>query len=556
MAEEILVNVTPQETRVAIIENGVLQEVIIERTFKRGIVGNVYRGRVKRVLPGMGAAFLDVGLERTAFLHVSDIVEADALAQSRGHAAGAENQIERVLTEGQALTVQVTKDPLGSKGARLTTQLSLASRYLVLLPTTPVLGISQRIESEEERQRLRQAVVDEAPHLAHIDTVAGERSGALADQKPASSPDPTASDAQTGPGPGLGPEAPDTDTGHADANPTSAVDEAISHNPHAGYIIRTAAEGIPEAALAADIRFVDRVWQSLKANMHNEGAPQLIYQELPLVLKLIRDLSSTNAERIRIDSRETYAKAVEFATQFCPEIVPCIEHYPGERPILDLYSTEDEIQKALQRKVDLKSGGHLVIDQTEAMTTIDVNTGAFVGHRNLEETIFKTNLEAAQAIARQLRLRNLGGIIIIDFIDMSDTEHQRQVLRALEKSLDRDHAKTSVSEVTSLGLVQLTRKRTRESLEHVLCESCPTCGGRGSVRTAETVCYEIFREILREVRQFEARRLLVVASEPVVSRLLDEESTGVAELESFVGVPIKFQVEASYTPEQFDVVLL
>lgn len=556
MAEEILVNVTPQETRVAIIENGVLQEVIIERTFKRGIVGNVYRGRVKRVLPGMGAAFLDVGLERTAFLHVSDIVEADALAQSRGHAAGAENQIERVLTEGQALTVQVTKDPLGSKGARLTTQLSLASRYLVLLPTTPVLGISQRIESEEERQRLRQAVVDEAPHLAHIDTVAGERSGALADQKPASSPDPTASDAQTGPGPGLGPAAPDTDTGHADANPTSAVDEAISHNPHAGYIIRTAAEGIPEAALAADIRFVDRVWQSLKANMHNEGAPQLIYQELPLVLKLIRDLSSTNAERIRIDSRETYAKAVEFATQFCPEIVPCIEHYPGERPILDLYSTEDEIQKALQRKVDLKSGGHLVIDQTEAMTTIDVNTGAFVGHRNLEETIFKTNLEAAQAIARQLRLRNLGGIIIIDFIDMSDTEHQRQVLRALEKSLDRDHAKTSVSEVTSLGLVQLTRKRTRESLEHVLCESCPTCGGRGSVRTAETVCYEIFREILREVRQFEARRLLVVASEPVVSRLLDEESTGVAELESFVGVPIKFQVEASYTPEQFDVVLL
>ena len=552
MAEEILVNVTPQETRVAIIENGVLQEVIIERTFKRGIVGNVYRGRVKRVLPGMGAAFLDVGLERTAFLHVSDIVEADALAQSRGHAAGAENQIERVLTEGQTLTVQVTKDPLGTKGARLTTQLSLASRYLVLLPTTPVLGISQRIESEEERQRLRQAVISEAPHLADIDAVAGEQPGEVASEQPASGPESSVSDAQSGTA------APDTDVGPVDAVATSTVDEVISHNPNAGYIIRTAAEGIPEAALAADIRFVDRIWQSLKANMRQEDAvaPQLIYQELPLVLKLIRDLSSTNAERIRIDSRETYAKAVEFATQFCPEIVPCIEHYPGERPILDLYSTEDEIQKALQRKVDLKSGGHLVIDQTEAMTTIDVNTGAFVGHRNLEETIFKTNLEAAQAIARQLRLRNLGGIIIVDFIDMSDTEHQRQVLRALEKSLDRDHAKTSVSEVTSLGLVQLTRKRTRESLEHVLCESCPTCGGRGSVRTAETVCYEIFREILREVRQFEARRLLVVASEPVVSRLLDEESTGVAELESFVGVPIKFQVEASYTPEQFDVVLL
>ena len=524
MAEEILVNVTPNETRVAVIENGVLQEVVIERTKRRGIVGNVYLGRVKRVLPGMGAAFLDIGLERTAFLHVSDIVEAEALATANGAPEGAEPAIERVLNEGQELLVQVTKDPLGSKGARLTTQISLPSRYLVLLPKTPVLGISQRIENEQERQRLREVVIGHAPHLAHLVPAGGEKGEDIVDL----------------------PRVESTEVVEGDPAATGT----------SGYIIRTAAEGIGETDLQSDMRFLDRLWHSFRDSLGRASAPALVYEELPLVLKLIRDLSATNAERIRIDSRETFSKAIEFATEFCPEIVGSIEHYPGERPILDLYSTEDEITKALGRKVDLKSGGHLVIDQTEAMTTIDVNTGAFVGHRNLEETIFKTNLEAAQAIARQLRLRNLGGIIIVDFIDMSDLEHQRQVLRALEKALDRDHAKTNVSEVTSLGLVQLTRKRTRESLEHVLCEPCPTCGGRGSVRTAETVCYEIFREILREVRQFDARRLLVVASETVVNRLVDEESTGVAELEAFVGVPIGFQVESSYTPEQFDVVLL
>ena len=245
-----------------------------------------------------------------------------------------------------------------------------------------------------------------------------------------------------------------------------------------------------------------------------------------------------------------------FAEEFTPELAPRIEHYPGERPILDLYSTEDEIQRALQRKVELKSGGHLVLDQTEAMTTIDVNTGGFVGHRNLEETIFKTNLEAAQAIARQLRLRNLGGIIIVDFIDMTEDEHRRQVLRALEKSLERDHSKISISDVTSLGLVQITRKRTRESLEHVLCEPCPTCNARGSIKSAETVCYEIFREILREQRQFDAQKLLVVAAQNVVDLLLDEESNSVAELEEFIGIPIRFQVETTYTQEQYDVVLL
>jgi ribonuclease G len=274
------------------------------------------------------------------------------------------------------------------------------------------------------------------------------------------------------------------------------------------------------------------------------------------MLRVLRDLASDEIDKIRVDSRENLAIVNDFAARYVPDMASRIEHYAGERPIFDLYGVEDEIQKALDRKVQLKSGGHVVFDQTEAMTTVDVNTGAFVGHRNLEETILKTNLEAAQAVARQLRLRNLGGIIIIDFIDMRDEEHKRQVMRALEKALERDHARTQVLEVSSLGLVEMTRKRTRESLEHVLCEPCPTCAGRGSLKTSETVCYELFREILREARQFEAREVLVLASQSVVDRLLDEESASLAELQEFINRPVRLQVESLYTQEQFDVVPL
>ena len=505
MAEEILVNVTPQETRVATIENGVLQEVVVERSRNRGLVGNIYLGKISRVLPGMGAAFLDIGLERTGFLHVSDIARPEPGATT-------EPSIEQLVREGQHLLVQVTKDPLGSKGARLTTFLSIPSRYLVLMPHSRTIGISQRIENEEERQRLRDL-------LAQIE-------------------------------PGL--EARDDENVDATEEPAAEQPSLVA----AGYIARTAAEGASETELRADMRFLKRLWTSISERLDSARAPSLIYEDLPLVFRTLRDLSAARAEKIRIDSKETFAKVVEFAQQFTPELVARIQHYPGERPILDLYSTEDEILRGLSRKVDLKSGGHLVIDQTEAMTTIDVNTGGFVGHRNLEETIFKTNLEATQAIARQLRLRNLGGIIIIDFIDMQNEEHQRQVLRVLEKSVERDHSRIAISEVTSLGLVQVTRKRTRESLEHVLCESCPTCAGRGSIKSAETVCYEIFREILREARQFDAKKLLVVASQAVVDTLLDVESDGVVELEEFIGIPIRFQVEAAYTQEQYDVVLL
>lgn len=504
MAEEILVNVTPQETRVASIENGVLQEVVVERSRNRGLVGNIYLGKVSRVLPGMGAAFLNIGLERTGFLHVSDIAKPEA-----GNLA--EPSIEQVVRDGQNLLVQVTKDPLGSKGARLSTFLSVPSRYLVLVPHSRAIGISQRIENEDERQRLRALLTQLEPGL---------------------------------------------ETRNADDRDGPAEPAAETPAATAGYIARTAAEGATENELREDMQFLTRLWASISERLETAQAPSLIHEDLPLVFRTLRDLSPARAEKIRIDSKETFAKVVEFARQFTPELVARIDHYPGERPILDLYSTEDEIQRGLSRKVDLKSGGHLVLDQTEAMTTIDVNTGGFVGHRNLEETIFKTNLEATQAIARQLRLRNLGGIIIIDFIDMQNEEHQRQVLRALEKSVERDHSRIAISEVTSLGLVQVTRKRTRESLEHVLCEPCPTCAGRGSIKSAETVCYEIFREILREARQFDAQKLLVVASQTVVDTLLDVESDGVLELEEFIGIPIRFQVETAYTQEQYDVVLL
>ena len=489
MSEEILINVTPQETRIAVVENGVLQEIYIERTRRRGLVGNIYKGRVSRVLPGMQAAFMDIGLQRTAFLHASDIVNQPAEWPSTEERRV--GQIAELVKEGQELTVQVLKDPLGTKGARLTTQLTVPSRYLVLMPTARNIGISQKVEDETERQRLRDIVAG----------LAGDMEGG-------------------------------------------------------GYIIRTAAEGADAESLRADMEYLKKLWDSIDRQVANVKPGSVIYEDMPLVLRALRDLVDLDVEKVRIDSRENYKKALAFAQQFVPQVAPRIEYYPGERPIFDLYGVEDEVQKALERKVLLKSGGYLIIDQTEAMTTIDVNTGAYVGHRTLEETIFKTNLEAAYAIARQLRLRNLGGIIIIDFIDMIEDDHKQQVLAALEKNLERDRAKSNISEVSMLGLVEMTRKRTRESLEHVLCSQCPTCQGRGSLKTPETVCYEIFRELLREARQFDVQQYLVLASQEVVDVLLDEEATSLAELETFIGKPIKLQVEALYSQEQFDVVLM
>jgi ribonuclease G len=488
MKEEILINVTPRESRAALVENGVLQEVAIERATRRGLISNIYKGRVSRVLPGMQAAFIEVGLERTAFLHASDIARnPDEDAPDRE----GEPNIRDCVHAGDDLLVQVLKDPIGSKGARLTTYISIPSRFVVMLPNSTSIGVSARIEDESERERLR-----------------------------------------------------------------SLVESCVGEHSTAGYIVRTAAEGASLEAIRADMLFLQKLWESISASAQTTKPAHLVHEDLALPLRVLRDMLSPEIERVRVDSPEWFERMRNFAEQFIPHMAPMLELYDGSRPIFDLYGVDDEIERALQPKVPLKSGGYLIFDQTEAMTTIDINTGAYVGHRNLEETIFRTNLEAAVAIARQLRLRNLGGIIIIDFIDMQEEEHRKQVMQALSGRLIHDHAKTQIMEVSQLGLVEMTRKRNRESLERLQCQPCPSCDGRGFVKTPETVCYEIFREIIRQHRQFELQELLVLARPEVIERLLDEESTSVAELEEQTGSPIKLQSESMYAPDQFDVVLM
>lgn len=494
MSEEILINITPRETRVAVVENGVLQEMHIERVARRGLVGSIFKGCVSRVMPGMDAAFVDIGLEKAAFIHASDVnqLPRSSRDESAGEDSVEHDAIADLLHDGQQVLVQVVKDQLGTKGARLTTNVTIPSRYLVLLPYSNQVRLSARLDDEQERERLTELMQE-------------------------------------------------------------LLDESGTQY---GCILRTAAESASKEELRRDLKFLLRLWASVYEKIGKVESVAEVYSDLPLEIRTLRDLNTDDIENIHIDSRETVLSIRAFAEKLVPELVEHIQHYKGARPIFDLHGIEDELEKALQRKVMLKSGGHLVFDQTESMTTIDVNTGAFVGHRNLEETIFKTNLEAAQAIARQLRLRNLGGIIIIDFIDMEEEEHKRQVLRALEKVLEKDRAKTQICEVSPLGLVEMTRKRTHESLEHTLCEPCSTCAGRGSVNSAQTVCYQLFREIMRVARQYEADELLVLASPPVVDLLVDEESSSLAELEEFINKTIKLQVENLYTQEQFDVVLV
>ena len=479
MNEEVLINVTPQETRVAITGAGVVQELLIERAASRGLVGNIYVGRVARVLPGMQSAFVEIGLERAAFLHVGDI-------WNRG-----EQPIERILAEGQPVLAQVLKDPIGTKGARLSTQISIAGRLLVYLPQEKHIGISQRIEDESEREALRGRLTKLVPD-----------------------------------------------------------DEA------GGFIVRTMAESASDDELSVDIAYLRKLWGEIRNSATGRFPPAVLYEDLGLGQRVLRDLVDDDTARILVDSRENFQKLATFAAEYSPKVLPLLEHYSGERPLFDLHNVEEEIQKALARRVSLKSGGYLIIDQTEAMTTVDVNTGGFVGARNFDDTIFKTNLEAAQTIARQLRLRNLGGIIIIDFIDMENAEHRDMVLDEFRKALARDHTKMTVNGFTALGLVEMTRKRTRESLAHLLCEPCPTCDGRGEVKTARTVCYEVLRELLREARQFNAREFRVLAAPNVIDLFLDEESQSLAMLSDFIGKKISLHAEASYSQEQFDIVLL
>lgn len=489
MTAELLVNVTPSETRVAYIDGGILQEIHIEREARRGIVGNIYKGRVSRVLPGMQAAFVDIGLEKAAFLHASDIMPHTECVAGDEKKNFIVRDIAELVRQGQDLMVQVVKDPLGTKGARLTTDITLPSRYLVFMPGASHVGVSQRIESESERERLKAVVADYCDDLG-------------------------------------------------------------------GFIIRTAAEGIGEEELAQDAAFLKRLWTKVTERKKRNQTRCLLYGELALAQRILRDFAGAALDRIRVDSRLTCELLVEFTREYIPEMADKLELYAGKQPIFDLFDVENEIQRSLDRKVELKSGGYLIIDQTEAMTTIDINTGAFVGHRNLDETIFNTNVEATQAIARQLRLRNLGGIIIIDFIDMSNDDHRRRVLHSLESALSKDRVKTGINGFSALGLVEMTRKRTRESIEHVLCEDCPVCKGRGTMKTVETVCYEIMREIVRVHHAYDSDRFLVYVSPAVGEALKSDESHALAEVEIFVGKQVKVHVEPLYTQEQFDVVMM
>ncbi|MGC1443817.1 MAG: ribonuclease G [Burkholderiaceae bacterium] len=481
--DDNLINATPHETRVALVEHGTLQELHIERTSSRGLTGNIYLGKVSRVLPGMQSAFIDIGLERAAFLHIADLWQARTSENSP-------TPIEKLLFEGQALMVQVLKDPLGTKGARLTTQISIAGRLLVYLPQDPHIGISQKIGDEAERTQLRRRVQNLMPA-----------------------------------------------------------------NEQGGFIVRTLAEDAVDSELNADIDYLRKRWEQILLRTRTDPAPMLLYQELSLAERALRDLATANTRTIRIDSVEAFAALREFCKAYTLDLFGKLELVRVARPLFETQGVEDDIEKALSRRVELKSGGYLIIDQTEALTTIDVNTGGFVSGRNFDETVFKNNLEAAHAIARQLRVRNLGGIIIVDFIDMNSAEHREAVLAELNRTLAVDRTRTSISGFSSLGLVEMTRKRTRESLAHLLCEPCPACLGAGQLKTAQSVCYEILREIQREANQFNPREFRIIASQGVIDLFLDEESQPLALIGEQVGKPIRLQVETQYHQQQYDIVL-
>ena len=483
MSEEILINITPHETRAALVVQGIVQEIHIEREATRGLVGNICLGKVARVLPGMQSSFIDIGLERAAFLHIADVWQ---------HRSGqTQAPIEKLMFDGQSILVQVIKDPLGTKGARLSTQLSIAGRFLVYLPQDPHIGISQRIGDEKERNHLRELVQAMLP--------AGEKGG---------------------------------------------------------FIVRTMAEEASESELAADVAYLIRRWRQILEASQTVAAPAIVYQELSLPQRLLRDLVQDNTDSVLVDSPDAITELREFSSSYMPSIAHRLTAYKGERPIFDLHRIDEEIERALARRVDLKSGGYLIIDQTEAMTTIDVNTGGYVGGKSFDDTIFRTNLEAGQVIARQLRLRNLGGIIIVDFIDMQSSEHREAVLAELRRALSGDRTRASVSGFSALGLVELTRKRTRESLAHVLCERCAVCDGKGATKTARSICFEIMREIERESRQFNPREFRIVAANSVVELFLEEESQHLARLGDAVGKPISLHVESTYHQEQYDIVLV
>ena len=507
MSVELLVNVTPFETRIARIENGQAEELYIERERERGLKGNIYKGRVQRVLPGIQAAFVDISTDKAGFLYAGDITtskqtgtdisedidhgEEDASNADDSRATGNRRNaqpIANLIKDGQEIMVQVSREPIASKGPRLTCQIGLAGRYLVYLPKLDHLGIAHRLESHTERARL----------LGIIES--------------------------------LNPE-------------------------QGGLIIRTVAEGRQEAELRQDLDFLLRLWADIEKRSVNSAPGSMIHKELNLYLRVMRDYVDADVEKIHIDSHEAYESMKNFARQFMPEVAKKLYYYPGDRPIFDVYGVEEAIDRALQRRVPLKSGGHIVLDQTEALIAIDVNSGSFVGSRNMEETGFKTNLEAVHEIVHQLRLRNLGGIIVVDFIDMQEEENRHRMMEVLEEALRRDKAKTHIVQLSELGLVEMTRKRTRDSLGRILLHECKHCKSVGYTKSLTTICYQLFREIVAEARAYPCEKLMLIAHPEIIDLLLGEESHNIEQLEQFLRKEITVKSDEDFAPDHYEVIL-
>lgn len=512
MATEIIVNATHEETRVALLENKLVTEIYIERAKDRGNTGNVYKGRVVKVLPGMQAAFVDIGLEKSAFLYVADVYNSvEEYAQMMADEEGVVQEedeiefeeevarprrrrtsslsIEELLQEGQEILVQVAKEPIGTKGARVTSYITLPGRYLVYMPTVDHIGVSRRIESEAERKRLKEIVTS-------------------------------------------------------------------LRKPGTGYIVRTVSEGQSEDEFRRDRDFLELLWQRILKKNEKLSAPSVLHYDLDLVFRTIRDLFTQDVERLVIDCKNEYTRVKEFVDTYLPQLSAKVELYEKEEPIFDAFDVEIEISRALGRKVWLKSGGYIVIDQAEALTAIDVNTGRYVGKRNLEDTILKTNLEAVREIAYQLRLRNIGGIIILDLIDMEKEENRRKVFASLQEFLSHDKAKTTIYHLSELGLIEMTRKRTRESLGRSLCDPCPYCEGRGFIKSATTVCFEIFREIKRIAHSSKEKKIMVSVNPEVADLLYDEQRQAVDDIEQEYRKKIIIKADPSLHQEQFDIVMV
>ncbi len=503
MTKEMIFNCNEHETRIAILDNGMLSNIYIERKEEGGTIGNIYNGRVVRVLPGIQAAFIDIGLERTAFLYVADIAnilddweyldedeaDTDDIFDLRRRLYRRDNalHIEDMIKEGQEILIQVTKEPIGSKGARLTTHVSLPGRNLVYMPTVNHVGISRRIHDEGERQRLRDLI------------------------------------------------------------------EKMRPEKH-GFIARTVSEGKKEDELRADLEYLTRLWGNIQTKKNKTGVPGLVHQEIGIILRAIRDFYTKDVSRIVADSDDACSQIADFMKTFLPNVNYYLEFYDKKEPVFNAFGIELDISRALNKKVWLKSGGYIVIETTEALCAIDVNTGKYVGKRNLEETILNTNLEAVKEIAYQLRLRNIGGIIIIDFIDMENESHREKVFNALKEEMDKDKSKTNILKISELGLVEMTRQRTGNNLDRILCEPCPYCEGKGAVKSKVTVCYEIFRELEREGIHSPSGTLCVLANQDIANLLLEDEKDTIEYLEKTLSRKILIKVDRGLHQENYEII--